>query len=48
MELQGITGRVLKNVSMKRYTSMRVGGVVPYLFYPEDEAGLRLAIAVAE
>ncbi len=45
MELQGITGRVLKNVSMKRYTSMRVGGVVPYLFYPEDEAGLRLAIA---
>jgi UDP-N-acetylmuramate dehydrogenase len=45
MEPQGITGRVLRNVSMKRYTSMKVGGTVPYLFYPEDEAGLRLAIA---
>ena len=45
MEPQGITGRVLRNVSMKRYTSMKVGGAVPYLFYPEDEAGLRLAIA---
>ena len=40
MEPQGITGRVLRNVSMKRYTSMKVGGTVPYLFYPEDEAGL--------
>jgi UDP-N-acetylmuramate dehydrogenase len=45
MELQGIRGRVLRNVSMKRYTSMRVGGAVPYLFYPEDEADLRLAVA---
>ena len=45
MEPQGITGRVLRNVSMKRYTSMKVGGTAPYLFYPEDEAGLRLAIA---
>ncbi len=45
MELQGVRGRVLRNVSMKRYTSMKVGGPVPYLFYPEDEAGLRAAIA---
>ena len=45
MEPQGITGRVLRNVSMKRYTPMKVGGTVPYLFYPEDEAGLRAAIA---
>ena len=44
MAPQGITGRVLTNVSMKRYTSMRVGGPVPYLFYPEDEADLRAAI----
>jgi UDP-N-acetylmuramate dehydrogenase len=40
-----MTGRVLRNVSMKRYTSMKVGGTVPYLFYPEDEAGLGAAIA---
>jgi UDP-N-acetylmuramate dehydrogenase len=45
MEPQGIRGRILRNVSMKRYTSMKVGGTVPYLFYPEDEAGLGAAIA---
>ena len=45
MEPQGITGRILRNVSMKRYTSMKVGGAVPYLFYPEDEAALSAAIA---
>ncbi len=45
MEPQGIRGRVLRNVSMKRYTSMRVGGAVPYLFYPEDESDLAAAIA---
>ncbi len=30
----------MENVSMKRYTSMRVGGTVPYLFYPIDEEDL--------
>ncbi len=45
MEPQGIRGRVLTNVPMKRYTSMKVGGAVPYLFYPEDEADLGAAIA---
>jgi UDP-N-acetylmuramate dehydrogenase len=37
MELQGIRGRIVEKASMKRYTSMKVGGPVPYLFYPEDE-----------
>jgi len=37
MEQQGIRGQVVKDASMKRYTSMKVGGPVPYLFYPEDE-----------
>ncbi len=45
MAAQGVTGRVLTNVSMKRYSSMKVGGSVPYLFYPEDESELRAAIA---
>jgi UDP-N-acetylmuramate dehydrogenase len=29
---------------MKRYTSMKVGGPAPYLFYPEDAAGVAEAI----
>ncbi len=33
---EGIRGQALRNVSMKRYTSMRVGGKVPYLFHPLD------------
>jgi len=37
---QGIRGRVMRDVPMKRYTSMRVGGQASYLFYPEDEADL--------
>jgi UDP-N-acetylmuramate dehydrogenase len=37
MGQQGIRGRVVRNALMKRYTSMKVGGAVPYLFYPEDE-----------
>ncbi len=40
MERWGIRGTVLKDVSMKRYTSMKVGGPVRYLIYPEDEADL--------
>ena len=37
MEPRVIKGQVVRDASMKRYTSMRVGGHVPYLFYPEDE-----------
>ena len=40
MEWKGIRGTVLENVSMKRYTSMRVGGPVRYLIYPIDEEDL--------
>lgn len=36
----GIQGTVLKNVPMKRYTSMKVGGPVQYLVYPLDEGDL--------
>jgi UDP-N-acetylmuramate dehydrogenase len=45
MEPQGVKARVMRNASMKRYTSMKVGGVVPYLFYPEDGAGVAGAAA---
>lgn len=41
MEWKGIKGTVLENVSMKRYTSMRVGGPVRYLIYPVDETDLK-------
>ena len=37
MEQQGIRGKMIRNAPMKRYTSMRVGGSAPYLFYPEGE-----------
>jgi UDP-N-acetylmuramate dehydrogenase len=40
MEWKGIKGTVLKEVPMKRYTSMKVGGQAAYLAYPEDVAGL--------
>lgn len=40
MEWVGIRGVLLKDIPMKRYTSMRVGGPVKYLFYPLDEADL--------
>lgn len=36
----GIKGTVIKDVPMKRYTSMKVGGPVKYLVYPADEADL--------
>jgi UDP-N-acetylmuramate dehydrogenase len=45
MEWKGIKGVVLKDVSMKRYTSMKVGGPVKYLFYPSDEADLKSGVA---
>lgn len=38
MEWKDIKGTVLNNVSMKRYTSMKVGGPVKYMVYPRDEA----------
>jgi UDP-N-acetylmuramate dehydrogenase len=40
MEWKGIKGTVLKEVPMKRYTSMKVGGQVAYLAYPSDETDL--------
>ncbi len=46
MEWKGIRGVVLRDVSMKRYTSMKVGGPVKYLFYPFDEADLSFAVKV--
>jgi UDP-N-acetylmuramate dehydrogenase len=36
-----IKGDMVMQASMKRYTSMKVGGVVPYLFYPHDEEDLQ-------
>ena len=40
MEWKGIKGAVLKEVPMKRYTSMKVGGQAAYLAYPADERDL--------
>ena len=40
MEWKGIKGTVISNVSMKRYTSMKVGGPVSFLIYPADEEDL--------
>lgn len=40
MEWKGIKGTVLKDVPMKRYTSMRVGGPARLLLYPADRHDL--------
>ncbi len=40
MEWKGIRGTILKDVPMKRYTSMKVGGQAAYLVYPADETDL--------
>lgn len=40
MEWKGIRGTILKDVPMKRYTSMKVGGQAAYLIYPADETDL--------
>lgn len=40
MEWRGIRGTILKDVPMKRYTSMKVGGQAAYLVYPADETDL--------
>jgi UDP-N-acetylmuramate dehydrogenase len=47
MEWTGVRGQVLGNVSMKRYTSMRVGGRARYLIYPEDQSDLAQTIRTA-
>jgi UDP-N-acetylmuramate dehydrogenase len=44
MEPRIIKGQVVSGASMKRYTSMKVGGCVPYLFYPEDEDDVAAAM----
>jgi len=36
MDWTGIRGEVLHNVSMKRYTSMKVGGNARFMIYPAD------------
>ena len=47
MEWKGIKGTVLRNISMKRYTSMRVGGPASYLIYPRDEKDLLEVLRIA-
>lgn len=45
MDWTGIKGVVLKDVPMKRYTSMKVGGCVKYMVYPSDEEDLLGVVA---
>ncbi|MBA4416452.1 MAG: UDP-N-acetylenolpyruvoylglucosamine reductase [Syntrophus sp. (in: bacteria)] len=40
MDWSGIRGVIMKDVSMKRYTSMKVGGPARFLIYPLDEQDL--------
>jgi UDP-N-acetylmuramate dehydrogenase len=47
VEWKGIKGNVFKNVSMKRYTSMKVGGPASYLVYPVDEEDLLRVMRIA-
>lgn len=47
MEWKGIRGTVLSDVSMKRYTSMKVGGPVSYLAHPRDEEDLLKVLHIA-
>jgi UDP-N-acetylmuramate dehydrogenase len=45
--LQGhpvIRGNIIVQASMKRYTSMKVGGAAPYLIYPRDEQDVLAAM----
>lgn len=48
MEWTGIEGTILNDVSMKRYTSMRVGGPVSHLIYPRDEEELLRVLRIAQ
>jgi len=47
VEWKGIRGAILNSVSMKRYTSMKVGGPVSYLIYPRDEEDLLRILEIA-
>jgi len=47
MKWAGVRGQILTDVSMKRYTSMRVGGKVRYLIYPEDQTDLTETVRMA-
>jgi len=47
VEWTGIKGTILNDVSMKRYTSIKVGGPVSYLIYPRDEEELLRALNIA-
>ncbi len=40
MDLTGINAKILRDVPMKRYTSMKVGGPVRYMVYPLDDEAL--------
>ncbi len=44
MDWTGINAKVLKNIPMKRYTSMKVGGAVRYMVYPFDDEALSKTI----
>lgn len=44
MDWNEIKGTIVKNVPMKRYTSMRVGGPARVLLYPADKADLSLMV----
>ena len=46
LEDWGIKGTILRDMPMKRYTSMKVGGPVKYLMYPADEIDLQNIIRV--
>ncbi|HAR95095.1 MAG TPA: UDP-N-acetylenolpyruvoylglucosamine reductase [Deltaproteobacteria bacterium] len=48
MKWTGVRGQILTEVSMKRYTSMRVGGKARYLVYPEDQTDLTNAVRMAK
>lgn len=48
MEWKGIKGTVLRNVSMKRYTSMKVGGPASYLIYPLNEEDCLRVVHIAQ
>jgi UDP-N-acetylmuramate dehydrogenase len=48
VEWKGIRGTVLSDVSLKRYTSMKVGGPVSYLVYPRDEEDLLKVLHIAK
>jgi UDP-N-acetylmuramate dehydrogenase len=44
MEQPPIKGDIIRQASMKRYTSMRVGGPISYLIYPRDEGDVTAAV----